>query len=115
MLKSNKLYKFLPLIAAIVWLTYIFIYRIWRDKQLENYRYTVTTTIREFSTLKNGKRIEHTYIVNNKIYTTDYIINTRNKIIVPNGRYLLKYSINHPDISRVIWDEPIPDSLLKVP
>lgn len=74
----------------------------WRNLQLKkDPRFTITTTIRQIRTLKNGLQIEHFYYVNNKMYKDTYRKDERLNIIYPNGKYLLRFSLSHPDVC--VW------------
>ncbi len=90
--------------------------RFWYRTQLERYpRYTVTTTVKQIRTLKNGLKIEHFYYVNGIKYIERYGKDERLNIIYPNGRYLLRFSEKNPDVSEVLWNYPVPDSIKEVP
>lgn len=94
----------------------LLIYGFWRKEQLKKYqKYTITTTIRQIRTLKNGLQIEHFYFVEGKKYSHYFSKDERVNIIYPGGRYLLRYSKKNPDISEVLWKYPVPDSIKNAP
>ncbi len=94
----------------------LLIHGCWRQKQLtENPGYTITTTVKQIRTLKNGLQIRHFYFVNGEKFTDDHNKDERLNIIYPNGKYLVKFSTKHPSISKVIWTKPVPDTLKNIP
>ena len=88
----------------------------WRKDQLKsNPMYTVTVTVKQIRTLKNGLQIDHYYFVNGEKYEERYSKDERLSIIYPGGRYLVKFSTEHPSVSEVLWNKPVPDSVKEVP
>jgi len=109
---ARKIISFIGIVIIPVLLILFF----WRKHELNaGSRYTITTTIRQFRTLKSGLIIEHFYFVNNKKYVETYNKNEYLNIIYPNGRYLVKFAKSYPSISEVLWEKPVPDSIKEPP
>lgn len=91
-------------------------YRFWRKSELEKFpKYTITTTLKQYHTSKNGLQIEHFYFVNGEKIIERFGKDERLNIIYPNGRYLVRFSEKHPKVSEVLWKYPIPDSIKIAP
>lgn len=91
-------------------------YRFWRKSELEKYpKYTITTTVRQIRTLKNGLQIEHFYYVNGEKYVERYGKDERLNIVYPNGKYIVRFSSKHPGVSEVLWNFPVIDSIKEIP
>ncbi|MEQ1799904.1 MAG: hypothetical protein ABL872_18250 [Lacibacter sp.] len=108
----KKYLVYLGLLIVPAALTYTF----WRKSELEKYPgYTITTTLKQYRTLKNGLQIEHFYFVNGEKFIERYGKDERLNIVYPNGRYLIRFSEKHPSVSEVLWKYPIPDSIKECP
>ena len=107
--------KYIIYIGLLI-LPALLIYGSWRKMQLKKYpRYTITTTIRQIRTLKNGLQIEHFYYVNGEKYVERYSKDERLNIAYPNGKYIVRFSSNHPSISEVLWNFPVIYSIKDIP
>jgi hypothetical protein len=109
---SRKVISYIGLLIIPIFLTIFF----WRKYELnKSSRYTITTTVRQYRTLKSGLQIEHFYFVNDKKYVETYNKNEYLNIIYPNGRYLVKFATSYPSVSEVLWEKPVPDSIKESP
>jgi hypothetical protein len=73
-----------------------------------NYKYSVCTTVYSWRP-HNSRAVNYVYYVNNKKFTNNY--GFTKKIIVPNGRYLIKYSVDDPKIHEVYIDCWVPHEI----
>ncbi|MCB9236346.1 MAG: hypothetical protein M9954_13775 [Cyclobacteriaceae bacterium] len=75
-------------------------------------RYTIGHTIK-FQLTTSGRDVKYSYIVNGKRYedVATYAYNSQ----VPGGRYLVKFSKKHPEISELYQNRRIPLRIKKAP
>jgi hypothetical protein len=83
----------------------LLLYGVWRCNKLSatDVRYTEGRTLRRLSTFKSGREIEYSYNVGGQRYNGYGADDYRISIIVPDGRYLVKYSGSAPSVSEIEW------------
>lgn len=106
-MKINKTDIFIILLLCL-----LFIFAIDRKIKLQklanNFKYTFCTTTYTWRSY-NVKNVSYDYFVDNKKYTNERHYNY--KIVVPGGRYLVKFSIEDPSIHEVYFDCWVPHEL----
>ncbi|MBS2099805.1 hypothetical protein [Carboxylicivirga linearis] len=78
----------------------------------ENPRYTIGVTTR-FIWLKSGRKIEYSYNVKEQEYKWLGIY--KEDIIYPNGRYIVKFSSESPENSKILFNYTVPDTIIEAP
>jgi hypothetical protein len=86
----------------------------WRQQLKSNYKFTIGTTTKR-TWVNKMRKIRYTYSFSRRKLEADYSEDERINIRYPNGRYLIKFSLSHPDITKVYWKIPIPDSIVSAP
>ena len=109
--KKKWIYQqLIPFILVFGGLLAGIIFGLWRQHQISIYkRYTIGITIKTYWTISNGKRVDFRYTVKNNAYENEDMYGYECK--VPNGRYFVKYDTKDPSISKLIQNEPVPDSI----
>lgn len=112
--KQNKVNtKILVVFAFIV--IFLIVYVSFKDYNdlKNNGRYTIGITERKKITPKSGTNVIYKYYVNETEYESfnDYYPD----IVVPGGRYYVKFSNKNPENSHLLRNFPVPDSIKKAP
>lgn len=71
-------------------------------------RYTIGYTI-EFQLTAAGRDVKYGYTVNGKTY--EDVATYAYAAQVPGGRYFVKFSVRHPEISELFQNYPVPESV----
>jgi len=94
----------------------LILFGVWHTYQVTHYtRYTIATTTRRIFTPRNGSAIEYTYQVNGNKHRNYGYNAEKYHVIYPNGRYFLKFFYKNPDACEILWDLPVPASILISP
>lgn len=66
-----------------------------------------------FLLTSSGRDVEYYYVIRGKTYTGSrtYAYSAQ----VPGGRYWVKFSIEHPEISELYQNKPVPDHITEAP
>jgi hypothetical protein len=106
--------KFIPGIIFFGGLAALIIHGLWNRHLLKTYpHYTIGTTIQTYWTFASGKQLEYGYTVNNKYYKNSDSYDDKSK--VPGGKCFVKLYVNDPNISEILQDKPVPDSIKIAP
>jgi hypothetical protein len=102
------------LIVVLLLFGFMIVYSIRRSYLLSHYeRYTIGTTVNTFYTVPATKHVTYTYKMNYKYYKEDDYYNFNSK--VPGGRYYVRFSAKNPNVSEILQDQPVPDSIKAAP
>jgi hypothetical protein len=102
-------------VAGLSLIPLLLLYGLWRQYQLKReVRFTIGTTLRDIDVNKMYQ-CETVYWVHGKKITSNFPIDERKKIELHGGRYVVKFSVKHPDISKVFWLKKVPDSVRAIP
>jgi hypothetical protein len=88
-------------------------WRSWRNHQ--DIRYTVATTIGKIQNPRTNGEIEYQFSVDDKIFKASAADLENKRIVYPNGRYFLRFPYLTPSAAEILWDHPVPDSVIRVP
>jgi hypothetical protein len=92
------------------------LFALWRFYRIhQDIRYTVATTIARISTPRNHSQIQYTFSVNGKPFIRSAPELEQYKIKYPGGRYFLRFPFKSPGSNEILWDHPVPDSIMIVP
>lgn len=94
----------------------IIIFAIWRSNRVtHDFRYTVATTTKRLTTPRNNDAIEYKFSVDGKVYTSVGADIKKFNIQYPNARYYVRFPFKSPGANQILWDLPVPDSIINVP
>lgn len=103
--------KILPwwgLILSSIFLVFTAYYMIDRFSELKNHpHYTIATTIKIYRNGRGGRHIEYHYKYKGEDFEDTHPY--REGVIVPNGKYLVKFSTNKPSFSEIYFNTPMQD------
>ncbi len=107
----RKIYSVRLYLALIV-----ILFAVWRHYRInQDIRYTIATTTSRITTPRNNSQIQFSFLVNGKLFKGFGPDIDKYKIKYPNGRYYLKFPLKSPESNQVLWDRPVPDSVINVP
>lgn len=78
-------------------------------------RFTIGITISIIPTARSGPKVYYKYYVNNKIFNGDTHFSRGEILIVPDGRYFVRFSSNSPEYSEMLINEPVPGNIVESP
>lgn len=112
-MKKNLGCFVLPFVILII-LLYFFLREYLGNLELEKFgRYTIGTTFDKSIGSKGRWYIDYFFYYNDKRYTG--FKDLKPSVVVPNGKYYVLFSSKHPEISTILFDKPVCDSIKKVP
>lgn len=79
-----------------------------------NSKYALGTTTESYVAKGYRKQTDYTFFVEGKKLRGSYTelsINARDDIVVPNGKYLVIYAVEDPEVSILLIDKPIKDTI----
>lgn len=93
---------------------FVVFYQLHRNKELKAYpKYTVGETTNLQRTARGGRRVEYVFSYKGKTYNFDQPY--RDDVIVPGGKYVVKFSHRNPKINEILFNIPVPDSIKNPP
>jgi hypothetical protein len=109
----NKWGVFVGFFAIIGLIVYAFIHSIWGEYTLcKHGRYTIGITSGIHYTGKGGKKQDYEYKVNHEHYNASEPYLSTQEL---GGRYYVKFSSKDPEISELLQDKLVPDSIKVAP
>jgi hypothetical protein len=89
------------------------LYAGWRLHRVSNdIRYTVATTIGRLATPRNPNQIAYEFSINRKLYYGTSSTMPNNPVEFFHGRYYIRVPLKSPGASQILWEKPVPDSVI---
>lgn len=111
--EPNKILVKAASIFLLIGLTFIVYVGITTRRSLSNEtRYTIGHTSKIVYLYSSGRGVRYSYIVNGVTYENTVTYSYDSK--VP-GRYLVRFSVENPEISEIYQDRPVPESIIEAP
>lgn len=103
------------IIVALVTILYLTLDYFPSKKLSENHRYTVATIVKITYPSEGGPSARIDYVVKNKHYSSFFDFNWDDKNYVVGKRMYISFNPDDPEISSVIFDTSVPDTLTIIP
>jgi hypothetical protein len=111
--KKEKLAGIFLIVSFLIIGVAVVISEMNRSELRKKGKYTIGTTEKIFLVLKSGRKVEYKFNVQDEVYTSSS--GYREGVVVPNGRYYVKFLPADPEINEIFFDKPVLGHIKKAP